>query len=124
MLADVACCSKQFTTYNREVGRRCKLLLVSGWTNQECTMRIFDFLFLPILCVATGVALATTDSVRLFESHEILVSLSQTGISNVWDFPVNVVFTSPSQRTVTTGGFYHSKDMWMVRVAPDEVGED
>ncbi|HET7152606.1 MAG TPA: DUF5060 domain-containing protein [Candidatus Kapabacteria bacterium] len=65
---------------------------------------------------------AATDSAGIYEPYEIPIPISQSGISNVWEYPVSAVFTSPTQRTVTLGGFYHSRDLWVVRIAPDELG--
>lgn len=60
-----------------------------------------------------------------FTPIEILVPHAQTepGVKNIWqDLPVVGTFTDPDGKKITVNGFYHSKDLFMVRIAPDIAG--
>src|SRR5947207_52976 len=64
-------------------------------------------------------------TVERFKPIEILVPRSQNdpAITNVWEnSPIIGTFTDPDGRKISVNGFYHSKDLWMVRFAPDVIG--
>ncbi|HZV12700.1 MAG TPA: DUF5060 domain-containing protein, partial [Candidatus Kapabacteria bacterium] len=80
------------------------------------------FLFVVLLFL-NAAAFASVNTIGKYNALDIPIPFSQTNISNVWDnVKVTATFTSPTQRVITTGGFYHSQDLWMVRFAPDETG--
>ncbi|MDP4228899.1 MAG: DUF5060 domain-containing protein [Bacteroidota bacterium] len=63
------------------------------------------------------------NSVARFKPIEILVPHDERGITNVWDdVTITGLIRSPGGRAFNVGGFYHSKNLWMVRFAPDEIG--
>jgi hypothetical protein len=83
-------------------------------------------IILSLCFVRTSAGIQT---VGKFQTISIPLPHAQLGVKNVWDdITIDAQFTSPSghkfNRQVgdTIGGFYHSKDLWMVRFAPDEAG--
>jgi len=62
-------------------------------------------------------------SVERFKPIDIPIPHPQQGIKNVWDdVQISGIMKAPDGTAYTVGGFYHSKDLWMVRFAPDQVG--
>ncbi len=81
----------------------------------------FGFLILALFVLPK--ASFAFQTVERFKPIEILISHSEQGIKDVWDSPtVTGVFKAPDGRAFSVNGFYHSKNLWMVRFAPDEVG--
>jgi hypothetical protein len=55
--------------------------------------------------------------------YEMSITYPSAGLSNVWeDVDVTTDFISPSSKTVTVNGFYHSANTWKVRFVPWEIG--
>ncbi len=87
--------------------------------------------YLMILCatVIASAAEGATQTVARFSAINISLPHSQQGVGNVWE-DVGIVseFSAPSGHLFneaagdTIGGFYHSRDLWVVRFAPDEIG--
>ncbi len=83
-------------------------------------------LFFPIILLSAFLlpsSLFALQSVERFKPIEIPVSHSQLGVKNVWDdVTVTGILKSPSGEAFSVSGFYHSKDLWMVRFAPEQIG--
>ena len=81
---------------------------------------IISLFFLPkcILAIQT---------VQRFKPIEIPVPYQEQNVKNVWgedwnDIFVSCLFKAPDGSASNTNGFYHSKNLWMVRFAPDQIG--
>ena len=84
------------------------------------SIKLFSRVILPSAFLLPS-SLFALQSVELFKPIEIPVSHSQVGIKNVWDdVTVTGILKSPSGEAFSVNGFYHSKDLWMVRFAPDQ----
>ena len=78
-----------------------------------------------LFAVSLPNALFAVQTVDRFKPIEILVPHAQTepGVKNLWqDLPIIGTFTDPNGRKITVNGFYHSKNLFMVRLAPDVIG--
>ena len=92
-------------------------------------VRALRFAAVVLLTLTANPTFAISLSVGEYQPISIPLPHSQQGVVNVWD-DVTIIaeFTSPTGRQFneangdTIGGFYNSKDLWMVRFAPDEVG--
>ena len=86
-------------------------------------MKYFQILNIIFCLVFLSSAQSDASTVQKFKPIEIPVKHSQQGIKNVWDdVSVTCTLKTPDGTTINTKGFYHSKDLWMVRFAPDQVG--
>jgi hypothetical protein len=89
---------------------------------------IFRFVIFLGVIVASVSARASTPGVGQFQAIDIPVPHSEQGVKNVWDdVSVTMRLGRPGAPFPDTGtspihGFYHSKDLWMVRYAPDQLG--
>src|SRR5665213_1232640 len=102
--------------------------------NKITSRSIGNVLGLSVLVFAisfttVGVTFGITQTVGQYQPISISLPHSQQGVTNVWDdITIVAEFTSPTGRQFneangdTIGGFYNSKDLWMVRFAPDELG--
>jgi hypothetical protein len=109
----------------------CACLIDMIKITRQSIIRVFGLFTLSIAFsfLANGDAFGITQAVGQYKAISIPLQHSQQGVTNVWDDVIIVAeFTSPTGRQFneangdTIGGFYNSKDLWMVRFAPDEVG--
>lgn len=78
---------------------------------------------IAFLLAALLPAITAGKTVGQFQAIDIDVPHSELGVRNVWDdVTVTCALTSPMGKPFTIGGFYHSKDLWKARFAPDETG--
>jgi hypothetical protein len=64
-----------------------------------------------------------TGAVGRYTVLELTLPCAEAGLANVWqDATASAVFTSPSGRSISVGGFYYATDTWKIRFAPSELG--
>jgi|GEM_PF-1059082 len=65
----------------------------------------------------------SNQTVPRYRVVELSVAYRGAPFPDVWEGPeIKVTFSSPTDRRVTVGGFYHADNTWKVRFAPSEPG--